>query len=134
MNNNDGSGCVMSLLLAIVLVGIVFVAIGANGLPQWDGLTWDTTTRAEYEATERLRIEQEQATERLRIVEKEATVRVGLIALAIVGALCVAGASIYAIAYKMAQRPVVIVQPAARLTSANPTMISSQPRRKMLNG
>lgn len=108
--NNDGSGCIWAVLLSLVLVVAVGIAIADTGLPNWDGaLTWDTAATADRQATERLRIEQENETERLRIAESADTQRTWAIALASVAVIGGAIAGTVLIARTQAQRPVTVV-------------------------
>jgi len=116
MNGSDGSGCAMAILTAVVLAGVLMVAVAATGLPNISAgsLSWDTTASADRQATERLRIETEAATERLRIAERADTERTALLVAGIVAALLVAGGLAVAVARETARRPVIVVQADAR--------------------
>ena len=109
--NNDGSGCAWAMLLSLVLIVVVGIAVSMTGLPTWDGsLAWDTTATADRQATERLRIEQENETARLRIAESADTQRTWAIALASVAVIGGAIAGTVLIARTQAQRqPVTVV-------------------------
>ena len=123
--NNDGSGCAWAMLLPLVLVVVVGIAVSMTGLPTWDGsLAWDTTATADRQATERLRIEQENETARLRIAESADTQRTWAIALASVAVIGGAIAGTVLIARTQAQRqpdtvvyqlPPAVVEVARRL-------------------
>ena len=109
--SNDGSGCLYGLLGALLLVVVVGIAIAETGLPNWDGaLSWDTAATADRQATERLRIAQENETERLRIMESADTQRTWAIALASVAVIGGAIAGTVLIARTQAQRqPATVV-------------------------
>ena len=109
--NNDGSGCAWAMLLSLVLVIVVGIAISMTGLPNWDGaLTWDTAATADRQATERIRITEENETERERIRENAETSRTWAIALASVAVIGGAIAGTVLIARTQAQRqPATVV-------------------------
>lgn len=109
--SNDGSGCLWAMLLSLVLIVVIGIAISMTGLPTWDGsLSWDTAATADRQATERLRIEQENQTERLRIAEAGDTQRTWALALASVAIIGISAAGVVMLSRTQAQRqPATVV-------------------------
>ena len=81
--SNDGSGCVWGILLSLLLVVVVGIAVSMTGLPQGNGITWDTSATTERQQTERIRLAEQGRTERERIAADAETSRTWAIALAV---------------------------------------------------
>ena len=81
--SNDGSGCVWGILLSLLLVVVVGVAVSMTGLPQGNGITWDTSATTERQQTERIRLAEQGRTERERIAANAETSRTWAIALTV---------------------------------------------------
>lgn len=115
--NNDGSGCVGGILLALLLVVVVGIAVSMTGLPTWDGsLGWNTAATYERQLTERERIAEEGRTERERIAANAETSRTWAIALTVM----VAAGSIGVVGVAWSRRPHKPAQPPAPVIALLP--------------
>ena len=95
MTDDDGSGCIVSILASVALVGVVLVALALTGLPNVaDGaLSWDIAATVERQETERLRIEREAQTDQIRIVANAESSRAWALALVLIAA-CASSAAV----------------------------------------
>ena len=81
MSGNDGSGCAGTILAGVLLALVLAVAVAWTGLPQGNGITWDTSATTERQQTERIRLAEQGRTERERIAADAETSRTWAIAL-----------------------------------------------------